>query len=127
MRNRWTVQTEKGDHSTEAVWGAVEEAYGKRTTAVVLNTESKAAMVILSSGMFYLSGPGMVKPVLFRVESCKRAQLKNCMFVKAIETADMIRLRENSVLREMRKLLELDMLEAAESSVISGALQIAAS
>ncbi|MCK5785405.1 MAG: hypothetical protein KAH54_02475 [Candidatus Sabulitectum sp.] len=127
MRNRWTVQTEKGDHSVQAVWGAVEEASGKRTTAVVLNTESKAAMVILASGMFYLSGPGMVKPVLFRVDSCNRAQLKNCMFVRAIETADMVRVMENSILREMRKLLELDMLEAAESSVMSDALQIAAS
>ncbi len=116
MNNRWTVQTEKGDHSTCAVWAAVEEGSARRTTAVVLNTDSKAAVVILSSGMFFLKGPGIAEPVLFRIESSTRARIKGCMLVRAVEVADVVRLRENSILQEMRKLLELDMVEVTPDS-----------
>ncbi len=127
MENRWTVQTEKGDHSADAVWGAVEEGSGKTSTAIVLNTNSKAAVVILASGMFYLKGPGMVKPVLFRIENCNRARIKGCMFIKATEAADVIRSRENGILREMRKLLELDMIETVGNSVPAAVLYTVAS
>ncbi len=127
MRNRWSVQTEKGDHEADAVWGAVEERNGKKTTAIVLDTSSRAAMVILESGMFYLKGQGMTKPVLFRIENCNRARIEGCMFIKATETADAVRLRENGVLREMRKLLELDMVEAVKSTATISVLQTVAS
>ncbi len=127
MRNRWSVQTEKGDHEADAVWGAVEERNGKKTTAIVLNTASRAAMVILESGMFYLTGQGMTKPVLFRIENCNRARIEGCMFIKATETADTVRSRENGVLREMRKLLELDMVEAVRNTKDMNSLQTVAS
>ena len=127
MKNRWAVQTEKGDHSADALWGAVEEGSGKKTTAIVLNTNSRAAVVILASGMFYLKGPGMVKPVLFRIENSSRARIEGCMFIKAVEVADMVRLKENSILREMRKLLELDMIESVENSTALPVFHTAAS
>lgn len=127
MENRWTVQTEKGDHSADAVWCAIKEESTKKSTAIVLNTNSKAAVVILASGMFYLKVPGMVKPVLFRIENCYRARIEGCMFIKAIEAADTVRSRENSILREMRKLLELDMMESAENSNPAAILQTVAS
>jgi hypothetical protein len=119
MKNRWTVQTEKGDYTAGAVWAAVEKnASGKgNTTAVVLNTKSKAAVVVLTTGMFYLSGPEMSKPVLFRIQHSSRARLKDCMLVKAVEVADLERLKENSILNRMRELLELDMLEAEVQSM----------
>lgn len=127
MRNRWTVQTEKGDHSADAVWGAVEEGSGRKSTALVLNTNSRAAAVILASGMFYLTGTGMQKPVLFRIENCTRARIEGCMFIKATEAADIVRIKENSILREMRKLLELDMMESAENVVSAQILHTVAS
>ncbi|MCD6588087.1 MAG: hypothetical protein J7K88_06015 [Candidatus Fermentibacteraceae bacterium] len=116
MNNRWTVQTERGDHSACAVWAVVEEASGRKTTAIVLNTDSKAAVVVLASGMFFLKGPGIAESVLFRIESSSRARMKGCMFIKAVEVADVVRLRENSILQEMRKLLELDMIEVGPES-----------
>jgi len=116
MKNRWTVQTERGDHSTSAVWGAVEEAAGRKTTALVLDTESEAVVAILASGMFFLKGPGIQDSMLFRIESSSRARIQGCMFIKAVEVADLVRLRENSILREMRKLLELDMMEVGPES-----------
>ncbi len=127
MKNRWFLQTEKGDHQTGAVWVAVEERNGKKTTAVVLETSSRAAMIILESGMFYLTGQGMTKPVLFRIENCTRARIEGCMFIKAIETADTVRLRENGILREMRKLLELDMIEVVKGSPDIRVIQTVAS
>lgn len=127
MKNRWAVQTEKGDHEADAVWGAVEERNGKKTAAIVLNTSSRAAMVILESGMFYLKGQGMTKAVLFRIENCNRARIEGCMFIKATETADAVRLRENGVLREMRKLLELDMVEAVRKTEDMNVLHTVAS
>jgi hypothetical protein len=116
MKNRWTVQTERGDHSTSAVWGVVEETAGRKTTAIVLDTESKVAVTILASGMFFLEGPGIQGSVLFRIESSRRARIEGCMFIKAVEVADLVRLRENTVLQEMRKLLELDMIEVGTDS-----------
>jgi len=116
MNNRWTVQTERGDHSACAVWAAVEEGSGRKTTAIVLDTGSKAAVMILASGMFFLEGPGITKSVLFRIESSRRAKINGCMFIKAVEVADVVRLRENSILQEMRKLLELDMVEVEPDS-----------
>ncbi|MCD4708912.1 MAG: hypothetical protein K8S62_14370 [Candidatus Sabulitectum sp.] len=127
MKNRWTVQTEKGDHNAYAVWGAIEKAAGKKSTAIVLNTNSRAAVIILASGMFYLKGPGMARPVLFRIENCTRARIKSCMLIKAVEAADIVRSRENSILREMRKLLELDMVEKTENSIPAAVLQTVAS
>ena len=127
MNNRWTVQTEKGEYRTDTVWGAVEESAGRKTTAIVLSTNSKAAEIILASGMFYLEGPGMKKPVLFRIENCNRARIEGCMFIKAVETADMVRIRENSILREMKKLLELDMLESVDNPVRQCTMQTVAS
>ncbi len=127
MKNRWTVQTEKGEHRTETVWSAVEERAGRKSTAIVLSTNSKAAETILASGMFYLEGPGMKKPVLFRIENCNRARIEGCMFIKASETADMVRIRENSILREMKKLLELDMMESLDNPVQQHTLQTVAS
>ena len=127
MKEMWTVQTEKGDTGTGAVWAAVEEASGKRTTALVLEASSGAAISILASGMFYLEGPGLDKPVLFRIECCTRARIKGCMFLKAVEAADTVRSRENGILREMRKLLELDMLETFEKAGGAHALHTAAS
>ncbi len=117
MKEKWIVQTEKGDCSTKAVWGSAEEAGGRRSTALVLETNSKASVIILAAGMFYLTGPGILKPVLFRVENCKRAAIEGCMFIKAVEAADIVRSKENSILREMRKLLELDILEPAKDSI----------
>lgn len=127
MKDRWTVQTEKEDHTADAVWGAVEEVSGRKTVAIVLNTNSKAAVIILSSGMFYLNGPGFIKPVLFRIQNCNRARIEGCMFIKATQATDAIRLRENAILREMRKLLELDMMEPADNSIVLPILQTVAS
>lgn len=127
MRKRWTVQTEKGDHSADAVWGAVEEEPGRKTMAIVLNTNSRAAVIILASGMLYIKGPGMEKPVLFRIQNCKRARIEGCMFINATEAADTVRSRENSILREMRKLLELDMMESVEKHITAPIHHIAAS
>lgn len=127
MKNRWSVETEKGDHSANAVWGAVEDVAGRKTTVVVLNTDSNAAAIILASGMFYLKGPGMVKPVLFRIQSSRRARIEGCMFVKAVEVADMVRMQENTILREMRDLLQLDMLETIDNSVSAAVIHTVAS
>ncbi len=49
------------------------------------------------------------------------------MFIKATEAADIVRIKENSILREMRKLLELDMMESAENVVSAQILHTVAS
>jgi hypothetical protein len=127
MNERWTVQTEKGDSSTNAVWAALEEVSGRKTASVVLDASSRAAVCILSSGMFYLEGPDLEKPALFRIEGCTRARIEGCMFLKAVEAFDTVRSRENSILREMRKLLQLDMLESYEKAGAAAILHTQAS
>ena len=118
MRSDYTVQSETGPSCEDAVWGRVSGGEGARRASMVIRTGSETAREVLSSGMLYITGPGLSGPVLFRIQGSRRARLQGCMFVSAVQAVDPARCRENVILREMREILEL--VESIVTDYLSG-------
>ena len=106
-KENFVVQTEHGSLCANVVWGKVDTLDGKEYAALVIKTDTSAAVKILTEGLFYLKKEGDKKLNLFRIEHSRRARITGCMFVKAITISDSIRSNENEVLREMRDILKL--------------------
>lgn len=108
MTAKWRIESETSNMGIEPVWAAVKGQEGRRTAAVVLSTASETAARVLSQGMMYLEGPETCGTILFRINSCTRARLDGCMLIRAEEAINPARSRENAVLREMNRILELE-------------------
>lgn len=106
-KENFVVQSEQGSLCANVVWGKLERQEGKEFAALVIKTDTSAAIKILTEGLFYLRKEGEVKATLFRIEHSRRARIAGCMFVKAIVIRDSVRSSENEVLRQMRDILEL--------------------
>ncbi len=106
-KENFVVQTEHGSLCANVVWGKMDTLDGKEYAALVIKTDTSAAVTILTEGLFYLKKEGEKKLNLFRIEHSRRARINGCMFVKAIIISDFIRSNENEVLREMREILKL--------------------
>ena len=104
-KENFVVQTEHGSLCANVVWGKVETVNEKEYVALVLKTDTSAAVKILTEGLFYLKREGELKSTLFRIEHSRRARIAGCMFIKAVTICDSVRASENEVLQEMRDIL----------------------
>lgn len=107
MSYRWRIESETDSCGADVVWMSLRGAEGTRRATLVTKAETDAAREILSSGMLYISGPGLPLNTLFRTENCRRARIPGCMLITAVEAVDPLRCRENDILREMRSILDL--------------------
>jgi len=108
---KWIVEPETEENLQRAVWASVKSLSGIIHAAVVFDAGTDTAGKILSSGMFYLNGPEIPGRTLFRIEGVRRARIAGCMFVKAVEAADALRSRENFVLRELNRILDMEVIQ----------------
>ncbi len=108
MKATWDLESEMGTRGARAVWASLKEEGGRKRVTVVIATGSEASSEILSSGMFYISGPGLRGTTLFRTEASRRARIPGCMLVRAVEAADPQRSTENDILREMHRILHMN-------------------
>lgn len=117
MKGTWNLESEIGTRGARAVWASLKEEAGRKRVSVVIATGTEAASEILSSGMFYISGPGLRKNTLFRIEASRRARVTGCMIVRAVEAADPQRCSENGILREMHRILHMNPLNVHSPEV----------
>ena len=108
MTAKWRIESEADNTGIEPVWAMVEGPEGRRTAVAVLQTATDTASRVLAQGMMYLEGPEICGSILFSIKSCTRARLDGCMLIRAEEAVNPGRSRENAVLREMNRILELE-------------------
>ena len=108
MKEKWRIESEADSTGIEPVWAMIEGPEGRRTAVAVIQTATDTASRVLSQGMMYLKGPETQGSILFSIKSCTRARLQGCMLIRADEAVNPGRSRENAVLREMNRILELE-------------------
>ncbi|PIE51740.1 hypothetical protein CSA37_05085 [Candidatus Fermentibacteria bacterium] len=118
---KWIIEPEAENTGTEAVWATVHGEPGSRTAAFVIEHSSEAAVKVLSEGMLYLRGPGTDGNILFRITATRRASRGGCMFVNAVEASNPVRSGENFILREMHRILDMEMVASKPSALCHGA------
>lgn len=115
MTSSYRIETETDPSGAYAEWGAVTGTAGRMKAALLARTDNETIRTVLATGMLYVSGPGLPGNTLFRVEGCRRARMPEAMFISAVEAVDPDRCRENSILREMGALLDLECCEERET------------